>query len=209
MAARLLVFCIFVSTSIAQYSLWPSINADSLAQSLGVSIACLTALNETVSCDPTLFKRTKSVDYYFWTTDNVTTLCTSECQTSATSWNQLVVESCANQTIFYNNKAIPADTISGRQVEGLNLACMMSSNGSSCMLESQDWVGSNMFYNADGTLADEQPLTAMYDNATLCDECFLSMFTARVNSSYWSSTTISPLNSEVSWSGVVRTRMSP
>lgn len=34
------------------------------------------------------------------------------------------------------------------------------------------------------TLSDDQSLTSMYDNATLCDECFLSMLTERMNSSY-------------------------
>ena len=58
--------------------------------------------------------------------------------------------SCANETIPLNGKAVDADTISGRQLEGLNFACMESSSGSSCMVESQDWVGSNMIYNADG-----------------------------------------------------------
>lgn len=57
-----------------------------------------------------------------------------------------------NETIFYNNMAVPADTISGRHVEGLSLACMTNSAGNSCLVESQDWVGSGMIYNADGKL---------------------------------------------------------
>lgn len=35
-----------------------------------------------------------------------------------------------------------------------------------------------------GSIADEQPLTQLYDNTTLCDPCFINMFTARMNSSY-------------------------
>jgi len=37
---------------------------------------------------------------------------------------------------------------------------------------------------AQGTLADEQPLTQMYDNTTLCDECFIDMMKARLGSAY-------------------------
>lgn len=111
-----------------------------------------------------MFKRTKSPDYFFWSTDNVTDLCTSDCQESATAWSDLVLSSCANETIFYNNMAVPADSISGRHVEGLNLACMTNSQGSSCLVESQDWVGSGMVYEADGKLY----ITAKVVNTPFC-----------------------------------------
>ncbi|KAJ5547103.1 hypothetical protein N7494_004688 [Penicillium frequentans] len=177
MVSRLLCLLLLGSPSLAQYNLWPAFDATTLAASIGISTTCLAAL-------PTLFKRTSSVDYYFWTTQNVTTLCNTECIDSAASWNELVVSTCANETYYYNNKAVPADTIPGRHVEGLNLACMTNSQSSSCIVESQSWVGSGMIYSADGTPADSQPLTSLYDNSTLCDECFLDMLTARVNSSY-------------------------
>ena len=90
------------------------------------------------------------MDYYFWTADNVTTLCTDTCQSSAASWNDLVVSQCLNETTYYNGRAIPADTISGRFVEGLDLTCTMNSAGSSCLVESQDWVGSGNVYDQDG-----------------------------------------------------------
>jgi hypothetical protein len=41
-----------------------------------------------------------------------------------------------------------------------------------------------VYTDCKGSLADEQPLTQMYDNATLCDECFTDMMKARLNSPY-------------------------
>ncbi|KAI9650604.1 hypothetical protein NHQ30_000622 [Ciborinia camelliae] len=83
--------------------------------------------------------------------------------------------------------AVPASSISGRHVDGLSLACLTSSAGASCIVDSQSWQGADMIYNSDGSLADEQPLTQMYDNATLCDECFTDIMKARLNSPYASS----------------------
>ncbi|KAJ5928235.1 hypothetical protein N7466_007191 [Penicillium verhagenii] len=56
-----------------------------------------------------------------------------------------------------------------------------------------------MIYNSDGTLGDDQSLTTLYDNATLCDECFIDMLTARVNSSYLGASTFNDYMSAELW----------
>lgn len=51
------------STPLAHaFSLYPTINADALAKALGISSDCLSALNETVACDDSLFSWTVTVD---------------------------------------------------------------------------------------------------------------------------------------------------
>lgn len=85
-------------------------------------------------------------------------------------------------------KAVAADSISGRYMEGLGLACLTSSTDLMCMIESQQWVGSDMIYESDGeclwntcstysrflmgnissgSLSASQPLTQLYENSTV------------------------------------------
>jgi hypothetical protein len=61
------------------------------------------------------------------------------------------MENRRNDTITYLGKAVPACTVSGKFLEGLGLAAVISLTGSSCLLASQDWIGSDMIYNDDGS----------------------------------------------------------
>ncbi|KAJ6032482.1 hypothetical protein N7540_003214 [Penicillium herquei] len=56
-----------------------------------------------------------------------------------------------------------------------------------------------MIYNSNGTLGDNQSLTTLYNNATLCDECFIDMLTVRVNSSYLGASTFNDYMSAELW----------
>lgn len=82
--------------------------------------------------------------------DDVTKLCTRDCQDSAIAWGESVASSCAGQTIFYNNMAIPADLIPVRHIEGLHLACLTNEEGVLCLVQSQDWNGVDTLYELDG-----------------------------------------------------------
>lgn len=62
----------------------------------------------------------------------------------------MVTDHCEIDTIEYMGKAVSAETISGRYVDGLGLACLTSSTNSMCMIESQNWIGSDMIYESDG-----------------------------------------------------------
>lgn len=175
----------------AAFNLYPTVNPDSLAKSFGISIDCLDALNETVTCDQTLFQMSNTVDSYFWTSDNVTDLCTAACIASTANWWSDVQDRCAMDTIAAYGKMIPAESIVGRFSGGLNITCLQSdlsssisrpysvtsssptrsvpysnfssastgsapnSNSSSisnatssrsswCIIESQDWIGSDI-----------------------------------------------------------------
>lgn len=109
--------------------------------------------NTSLNCDSTTFNRLKNPDYYLWSSDNVTRLCTSDCTAAIESWNETVTTACADDTIEYMGKAVPAETIAGRYVQGASLVCLTNSTGDSCIIASQNWVGSDLIYNSDGKQA--------------------------------------------------------
>ena len=114
----------------AAFNLYPTVNPDSLANSFGISIGCLDALNETVACEQTLFQMASTVDSYLWTTEDVTDLCTTACIASTTKWWSDVQDQCAMDTIVAYSKTIPAASIAGRFFDGLSIACLQSGSSS-------------------------------------------------------------------------------
>ena len=67
-----------------------------------------------------------SLDNYWWEDDNVTALCAGNCSQAATSWNSDVLDACTDQNIVVNGKVVPADTVSGRFVDSMSVACLSS-----------------------------------------------------------------------------------
>lgn len=116
----------FFASYTAAFNLYPSVNPDTLAKSFGISVDCLDALNETVTCDQTLFQMANTVDSYLWTTDNVTDLCSADCIGSSQKWWSDVQNRCAIDTITAYGKMIPAESIVGRFFDGLGIACLQS-----------------------------------------------------------------------------------
>ncbi|KAL9137092.1 MAG: hypothetical protein Q9175_001688 [Cornicularia normoerica] len=228
----------------AAFNLYPTVNPDNLAKSFGISIECLDALNETSTCDQTLFQMSNTVDSYLWTTDNVTNLCTAACITSTANWWSDVQNRCATDTIAAHGKMIPAESIAGRFFDGLNIACLQSdsssnssgsysnasssptasapysisssaftvtapysnssstsnttSSGSSwCLIESQDWAGSDIIRpdcstnSTDPSCLDplhvspqNERIANLYPKDMLCSDCFIKMFHQRMSSPY-------------------------
>ena len=107
-------------------------------------------------------------DNYYWTQNNITSLCTTGCQQSAKQWDQNVATACAGYNITLNSKSVPIETVSGRYLAGLNVACLPDGSGGNCLLDSQSWVGSDLYYNSDGSPADYQPMTSMYSSSLVC-----------------------------------------
>ncbi|KAG7001882.1 hypothetical protein G7Y79_00030g064150 [Physcia stellaris] len=194
----LLVIQLIAVQSVFSFSLYPTVDQDRLATSFGISIDCLVALNTTVGCDEDLFQWTNAVDDHLWSTENVTDLCTPSCATSAQQWNDNVQDKCADDTIATYGKLVPAQTIAGRFIEGLNLACLQPDSKSSwCLVESQDWVGSDVVRpdcSADPTdpsctdsanvTAENSRIANLYNDQLLCSDCFLKMFHQRLSSAY-------------------------
>ncbi|EFX05908.1 peptidoglycan-binding protein [Grosmannia clavigera kw1407] len=108
----------------AQSNLYPEVDSERLASALNISGSCLEALNMTVDCDQTLLSMAGSVDDYLWDVDNVTTLCTSDCLSSSQTWFSTVYDSCSSDVLVFLGKQVPAYTIPGRTLDGLNIACL-------------------------------------------------------------------------------------
>ncbi|OBT81991.1 hypothetical protein VE02_09310 [Pseudogymnoascus sp. 03VT05] len=179
------------------FSLYPTVDPVSLATAFNISIGCLDALNSTVTCDNYLFGWTNFVDDHWWSADNLTTLCTSTCTTSAQSWMENVFMSCLSDTLTVYGKAVPADTVAGRYTDGLGIACLQSSSSDWCIIESLNWVGSDIIRpdcsvdstdpscsNPANVTADNQRIANLYNDTILCDECFMKLFYERLGSDF-------------------------
>ncbi|KAH9221800.1 hypothetical protein DL95DRAFT_381567 [Leptodontidium sp. 2 PMI_412] len=108
----------------AQSSLYPAVDPVLLASAFNVSLSCLEALNETVSCDADLLRMAGTVDNYLWDIDNVTALCTADCLSTASAWFSDVLTECATDYINVNGRLVPSYTIPGRILDGMNIACL-------------------------------------------------------------------------------------
>ena len=117
-----------LASSAFAFNLYPTIDSDSLAKRFDISIDCLDALNETVTCDQTLFQMANTVDSYLWTTANLTDLCTADCIQSSQKWWSDVQDRCAMDTIAAYGKLIPAESVAGRFSDGLGIACLKSAS---------------------------------------------------------------------------------
>ncbi|KAF2130204.1 carbohydrate-binding module family 50 protein [Dothidotthia symphoricarpi CBS 119687] len=179
------------------FNLYPLVPPDTMSQILGISLGCLAALNTTLPCDNDLMQWTHKTDQIYWELEDVTTLCTSSCVSSAETWRQSVETACANDHLRSGERYVPADTLSGRFSEGLNMACMRSSANQWCLLESYEWTGSDVVHvdcEADPTNpwclnradfgANQSRMSTLYDDDLLCSECFLKVLHARVTSDF-------------------------
>ena len=127
----------------AAFNLYPTINPDALAKSFRISIDCLDALNETITCDQTLFQMSSTVDSYLWTAENMTDLCTTSCIASTAKWWSDVQGRCASDTLAAYGKMIPAETIAGRFFDGLSIACLQSSSSTNSSVSTGLALSSN------------------------------------------------------------------
>ncbi|KAH8899990.1 hypothetical protein GQ53DRAFT_593861, partial [Thozetella sp. PMI_491] len=105
-------------------SLYPTVDPVRLASAFNISIGCLDALNETVACDATLLRMAGNVDNYLWGKDNITTLCTSVCQSTTQAWWADVQLACANDYMNVHGRQVPPLSIPGRVLDGMNIACL-------------------------------------------------------------------------------------
>ncbi|GJC98179.1 lysM domain-containing protein [Colletotrichum higginsianum] len=179
------------------FNLWPLVETEALAEILQIAPACVVALNSTVACDQDLFQRTINVDGLWWQEQDVTTLCGTGCLTSARDWHANVESSCAYDLMIQGDRLVEADTLSGRFLEGLELACTRSASNEWCFIEQQEWTGSDMVTpdcaanpadpfctNPGNVSAENRRISSLYDNDLLCSECFLKLLYARVTSAF-------------------------
>jgi hypothetical protein len=65
-----------------------------------------------------------SVDNYYWETDNVTELCSSDCYAAVHFWDEDVSNRCVYDSLIAYNKLVPAASVTGRYNDGMNIACL-------------------------------------------------------------------------------------
>ncbi|KAH0366144.1 hypothetical protein KCU65_g5538, partial [Aureobasidium melanogenum] len=154
--------------------------------------------NETLTgCDPTLFQMAVSFDNYYWEDDNITDVCDGNCTLQARDWDLSVSLACGDEWISAYGKLIPADSISGRFVDGLNTVCLGSTTDDRwCLGASQNWTGvdvitpdcdvnpSDPSCTSEVVLPENMRLANLYTDDVLCDNCFIQMLYARVTSPY-------------------------
>lgn len=137
---------------------------------------------------------TSDVDNYWWEEDNVTTLCTTQCWSAVDAWDQDVQARCDDQTLVAYGKLVPADSVSGRYYDGLHMACLTNGNSTAeddfawCILESQNWVGSDIITSSGGGDDNSDPanqrLANLYGDDVLCTECYIQLLFQRLSSPY-------------------------
>lgn len=67
-----------------------------------------------------------NLDMFWWEQDNITDLCIGNCSSAATLWAADVESACDGEYMSAYGKLIPADSVAGRFVDGLNMACLYS-----------------------------------------------------------------------------------
>ncbi|KAF3021589.1 hypothetical protein E8E14_013554 [Neopestalotiopsis sp. 37M] len=184
----------------AAFSLYPPVNSDKLAKALNISSECFTALNQSLpDCDQTLFGMVGDFENFWWEDDNITTLCDGSCPQAASDWRLNVFDACYGEYISAYGKLVPANSISDRFYDSLNIACLPSgsNNFSWCLTESQQWVGSDIVRpdcnanpsapscggNVSAIPDGSQRMANLYGDDILCNQCFIEMLYSRVTSS--------------------------
>ncbi|CZS88472.1 uncharacterized protein RAG0_00214 [Rhynchosporium agropyri] len=184
--------------SIADFNLYPPVDSALLAKAYNLTQGCIQALNGTLNgCDPTLFQMSVSFDNYYWEDENITDVCDGNCTLQARDWDLSVSLACSDQWISAYGKLIPADSISGRFVDGLKTVCLGSTTDDRwCLGASQNWTGADIIQpdcninpsdpscSSNVTLPEYTRMANLYSNDVLCDNCFVQMLYARITSPF-------------------------
>ncbi|KAF9874723.1 LysM domain-containing protein [Colletotrichum karsti] len=168
-----------------------------MAEMLGISETCLAALNTTLPCDEDIFKWTVNVDDIYWTEQDAATLCVPDCTSSARSWTEAVSSACSGDWLVVGDRAVPAETLSLRFVEGMEIACLRDTKEQWCLPHSYNWTGSDVVQvdcaanptdpwciNPANVSSENSRISSLYEDDLLCSECFLNLLYRRVTSEF-------------------------
>ncbi|KAM5478328.1 hypothetical protein McanCB56680_006450 [Microsporum canis] len=190
----------------AELNIYGHLDPQTLAEGFQTTTACIFALNQTVHCNERRAVVASIADTYYWALDDVITLCTPQCQQSLNSWISDVDAACGNRPIVEDGIIKLASSIPLTYKEGFDLVCLKSGD-SWCILESQQWVGSDIIkhpadYCSSGDpeydgkecyeegfdqLAiepEDERMANLYDKDLLCSGCFLKIFRQRLLSPF-------------------------
>ncbi|KAI0888396.1 uncharacterized protein GGS22DRAFT_155744 [Annulohypoxylon maeteangense] len=115
-----------IAQDTVSFNMFPAVKSAGLATQLGWSEDCVKAMNATLKCDPDLYRMAGQIDKYFWSIDNITTLCTDDCVDDSSTWVENVGDACVGQTYNVASKLVPVDSVAVRYVEGITMACLKS-----------------------------------------------------------------------------------
>ncbi|TGJ83729.1 hypothetical protein E0Z10_g5023 [Xylaria hypoxylon] len=110
----------------SSFTMFPIVGLQGLAEQLGWTQSCVTAMNATLTCDSDLYRMAGQIDNYFWSMENITSLCTSACVDDSSTWVGSVGDACGGQTFSVGGKLVPVDSVALRYVEGITMACLKS-----------------------------------------------------------------------------------
>jgi hypothetical protein len=83
--------------------------------------------NATIACDEANAKMAaQGMDDNYWYKENITTLCSSQCQTSLTAWLNLVQTDCATDTVTQAGIVVKAEAIPLQYTQAVDLACLQN-----------------------------------------------------------------------------------
>ncbi|KAL4790836.1 hypothetical protein BDV19DRAFT_393688 [Aspergillus venezuelensis] len=98
--ASLLGFSLLLCPVQCAFNLFPGRERTFTQRKYGLSDACCEALNETVLCEnSTAGKVATGPDNYRWTEEELTSLCTKECNDSLPSWKKAVTKDCGSNRV--------------------------------------------------------------------------------------------------------------
>ncbi|GKT66394.1 LysM domain-containing protein [Colletotrichum tofieldiae] len=113
------------------------------------------------------------------------------------TWTETVASACNEDWLVVGDRAVPAETLSLRFAEGLEMACLRYTSSKWCLPASYNWIGSAVVQvdcaanptdpwciNPANVSAENSRISTLYNDDLLCSECFLNMLYRRVTSEF-------------------------
>lgn len=138
------------------------VNATALTEAYGIDSVCFAALNSSIDCNPGTVSKVHIPDDIYWTTDNITALCTSRCRESIGRWVSTANAACEGQSMAIGGMVMSARYLPLVYQHGYDVTCLssrygvhfqptenprvksnqVSSDGGNCLQQSYGWQGS-------------------------------------------------------------------
>ncbi|KAF7137081.1 hypothetical protein CNMCM5793_006969 [Aspergillus hiratsukae] len=98
--------------------------------------------------------------------DNITTLCTTTCQTSLQAWGLSVETARAGQTVVKQGVVVEAKALSLSLAYNAEIACLQDSPA----------ICNQTGFDLDSVTPEMQAMTNLYNSSFFCSECFLELY---------------------------------
>ncbi|KAI2463544.1 hypothetical protein F4781DRAFT_416270 [Annulohypoxylon bovei var. microspora] len=164
---------LFAATSQAQIQL---VN---ISATDGISDTCIAVLNQQVTCDGTLASAGDVVQNspvfgtpLFLNSSQLTTLCTTTCQSSLATWERRIAGACGSTLYEQPDGSMAAPPVfAERFAEIFNSMCLKNAAGAFCNLV----IGSVLSIDPTNQQATGTPVSTAF-----CDDCYLSLVSTQL-----------------------------